>query len=55
MTTNDMMFWFNRKSIYTLDEAIEYQKYADRNFPTGESIDWVNARTGEPVVIGYND
>jgi len=39
---------------YTFDEAIEYMKMLD-SFPTGDnSVNWVNARTGQPVAIGYN-
>lgn len=41
------------KRTYTLDEAVELMKVLDK-FPTRERIKWVNAKTGKPVVIGYN-
>ena len=36
---------------YTLTEALDYEEAMDR-FPTQEQIHWVNARTGQPVIIG---
>lgn len=42
------------KTTYTFNEAIEYMKELDRH-PTTETINWVNAKTGEPVYIGYTN
>lgn len=39
---------------YTLNEAVELMKRMDR-YATGNNINWVDAETGKPVAIGYND
>jgi len=46
---------FRVKSIFTLKEAIAYQKMWDKNTTTGQPIRWVNAETGRPVSIGYTN
>ena len=39
---------------YTFSEAIEFQKFLDRNFPTNYApLNWRNVKTGKPVIIGY--
>lgn len=42
------------KATYTFNEAIEYMKMKDKQ-PTkiGETIRWINVKTGKEVVIGY--
>lgn len=42
------------KTTYTFNEAIEEMKRRDRN-PTTRPIQWVDAKTGKPVYIGYNN
>jgi len=41
---------------YTLTEALDYMDFLN-SFPTSHrtSVNWVNARTGAPVVIGRTD
>lgn len=44
------------KTVYTLNEAIEYMKRND-NQPINidkSPISWVDVKTGKQVVIGYN-
>ena len=43
------------KTTYTFNEAIEEMKRRDRNPTTSKPIQWVNAKTGKPVYIGYNN
>lgn len=44
----------NEGRIFTFNEAIEYVKFIDKNFPTGQNtVNWVNAKTGKRVSIGY--
>ena len=40
---------------YTFDEAIELMKRLDKMPTPKRSITWVDAHTGKPVAIGYND
>ncbi len=44
----------NRGRVFTFNEAIEFQKLIDK-YPSGiyPSINWVNAKDGKPVSIGY--
>jgi len=40
--------------VYTFMEACDFMKILD-TFPTGNNtISWINARTKQPVAIGYN-
>jgi len=41
------------KNTYTFSEAIELMKLRDR-YVTTNTIRWVDARTNQPVSIGYN-
>lgn len=52
MATNEPYEVLRVKTTYTFNEAIEYMKERDR-YPTTKSINWVNAKTGKPVSIGY--
>lgn len=54
MAGNEPSESFRVKTTYTFNEAIEYMKHRDR-YPTRETIQWVNAKTGEPVSIGYTN
>ena len=45
---------FEIGKFYTFNEAIEYMKLRDK-YPTTKQIRWVNAKTGEPVSIGYSN
>jgi len=40
------------KRTYTLSEACELQKMYDLA-GKGDTFSWVNARTGQPIIIGY--
>jgi len=39
------------KRVYTLNEAVELMKIYEGH----TTINWVNVRTGQSVLIGYND
>lgn len=51
MSTTDNYFDLTIKRYYTFNEAIEYIKHRNK-FTTNTTINWVNARTGNPVSIG---
>lgn len=50
--TREQIINDNRHKIFSFNEAIEFMKYIDKQ-PTGHTINWVNAKTGKPVAIGY--
>ena len=52
MATNEPYEGLRVKTTYTFNEAIEYMKERDK-YPTTKSINWVDAKTGKPVSIGY--
>ena len=43
---------FRIKRVYTFLEAIELEKIYQY---TNTRINWINTRTGNPIIIGYND
>ena len=52
MATNEPYQGISVKLTYTFNEAIRYMKEREK-FPTAQSINWVDAKTGKPVAIGY--
>ena len=43
----------NSTRTFTLNEAVEFMKSLDR-YVTNQPVRWVNAKTGNPVTIGYS-
>lgn len=57
MATNDYYdntIRFRLKRTYTLSEAADLMKILDK-LPTNKGVNWVSAKTGRPVSIGYTN
>lgn len=54
MAGDDIIYPTVGKMTYTFDEAIEYMKIKDKQATRiNETLNWVDAKTGKKVIIGY--